>query len=392
MNNNDKPLRILEVIDNYFPIVDGVVNVVDNYAKHLSQIADCEVLAPKYPNAPIVDSYKLFKCNSISGGKYGVRLPVPTFDRKLRKHLKENKYDIIHLHSPVTLGKYILRYAKKHNIPTVITIHTMYHDEINRSVKIPFLQWFALNFLLTTIKKCDFIWAVAEGNKKCLKDIYKIDKPCEVVRNGTDYLLPTIDEQSSLQQNIRLQYALKDDEIVLLTVGRIVLVKNIQLVINTVKLLKDRGLHIKYFIVGDGDYKNQLKKLVTKLQLENEVIFVPFLSDKKQLSAYYLAADLFVFPSTFDSCPLVIQEASAMKCPSIVTRDAPSSEVVVDGHNGFLAEDTAEAYADKVEELIKDKIKLKAVGENAQKEIYTPWKEAIKNVYQKYQEIVNSWK
>ena len=69
-------MKILEVIDNYFPTVDGVVSVVYNYAVRLNKKAECTVLAPKYPNAPIATEYELIACKSVSGGKYGVRLPV----------------------------------------------------------------------------------------------------------------------------------------------------------------------------------------------------------------------------------------------------------------------------------------------------------------------------
>ncbi len=391
--SKEQPLRILEVLDNYYPLIDGVINVVDNYAKHLSSIADCEVLVPKYPKGQPTPPYKIFKCISMSGGKYGVRLPLPILDRKLKKHLKENQYDIIHLHSPVTLGKYALKYAKKHNIPTVITIHTMYHDEINRSVKTPFLQRFALNFLLSTIKKCDYIWAVSQGSRDCLHNTYQIDKPCDVVRNGTDYDYPQSndDVRYKMAQDILRNLGISQDDFVLLTTSRIVMVKKIQLVIDAVAILKERGINVKYVIVGDGDYKAELEKQVKKLHLEDCVIFVGGINDHQLLSAYYLIGDLFCFPSTFDTCGLVVLEAAAMQLPSLVTQGSASSEKFIDGHNGYLAELAPTAYADKISEIIKTKDNLKEIGQNAQKEIYTSWNDVIKIVYNKYLDIVKDY-
>ena len=58
------------------------------------------------------------------------------------------------------------------------------------------------------------------------------------------------------------------------------------------------------------------------------------------------AADLFLFPSMYDNAPLVVREAAMMGTPSVILKGSTASEVIVDGVNGFLADQTPDSYAD----------------------------------------------
>ncbi|MFA6865966.1 MAG: glycosyltransferase [Clostridia bacterium] len=391
MVTENKPIRILEVVDNYYPSIDGVVNVVDNYAKLLNQKgkADVEVLVPWYPKSPNNDSYKVIRSLSLSGGKYGVRLPLPMFDIKLKKYLKHNKYDLIHCHSPATLGKLAVKLAKKQNIPIIFTVHTRYHEEINRAVKSKFLQKFALNFLLSTIKKMDYLWAVSDGNRVCLHEKYNIDLPCEVMRNGTD--IKDSDSVKVLEEKTKLinKLGLNKDDKILLFVGRLVLVKNIGMLFDIMKILKDKGENYKLIIIGDGDYKSNLMRKSHNLNLDDCVYFVGNISNRDKLSAYYLASQLFVFPSTFDSCPLVIKESVAMDLPLLVVKNSSSSEEVIDGHNGFVAENEPNIWADKILDIFSNTEVYNEVKNNCKKDLYQSWDDIVDNVFEKYQQIIN---
>lgn len=384
-------LRILEVVDNWFPIVDGVVQVVDNYAKNLNKIADCTVMCPKYPDMPVIDDYPIRYVPSMSGGKYGVRLPLPWLDLKLKKFLDEEKFDIIHLHSPVTMAKYILRYAKKRGIPVVTSIHTRYHEEINRSVKTPFLQRFALWFLTSSLKKSDYLWTVAEGVTEYAKSI-GVDNPCTVMRNCTDFIPPEKHEEEELRHAVRAKHSLKDDEIVLLTVGRLVVVKRWDVVIDAVKKLKDDGIKVKLLIIGDGDYRPTLEKQVKKLDIQNEVVFAGMVTDRRELASYFLAGDLLLFPSTFDTSGLVTIEAAAVGLPTLIVEGSSSAEAIIDRHNGYLCDGSAEGFAEGVKRVFSDKENYLEVRINAEKELYRSWAGEAPEILREYEEIVADYK
>lgn len=384
-------MRVLEVIDNYFPNTDGVVMVVDNYARLLNEIDgfECVVLAPRYPDAPAVEGYELVTCFSISGGIFGPRLPVPVFDGSLSKYLKNQRFDLIHCHSPATLAKYIVRYAKKRNIPLLFTAHTKYHEEINRFLKLNFMQKAILNFTLSSVKKMDYYWAVSDGIKDLLQEKYGIHKPCKVMRNGTDMSPDMADPD--VVSSIRASYGITNEDFLLMTAGRIVSIKNFQTVIDAVALLRDRNRSVKMILVGNGDYKYALQEKVKKLDLTDRVFFVDMVGDRKLLAAHYAACDLVPLASTFDTSSLVIREGFAFGKPAMVVRGSAPAEGITDEVNGYLCENTAESYADKIEKILLDRPAYQTVCENCLSDLYTPWSKIVDIVSKEYRVVVEDW-
>ncbi|MCM1306100.1 MAG: flippase-like domain-containing protein [Bacteroides sp.] len=387
-----RKIRVLQVLDNYFPIIDGVVNVVDNYARILNERfgdeLSCDALVPRYPPPYKNDvGYKVIRTLSMSGGKYGVRLPLPQLDLKLKKYLRENRYDLVHCHSPVTLSKTALKYCKRNGIPIVFTVHTKYHEEINRSVKLKPLQKFALGFLLSSIRKMDYIWACSEHCKEVLKDVYKIDRPCDVVPNGTD--LFNADSERINERAAEIAAAIKrtDDERLFLFVGRLVVVKNISLILKTFACLREKGIQARLVLVGDGDYKERLIKEADELGISDYCEFVGRVTDRAELAAYYKAADYFLFPSTFDNASLTVREAEAMGTPCVVVENSSSSEGIVDCENGFTAENSPDAWADKIEFIENNREIYLRVSERCSKNVQS-WDEVMDIVWSKYKEII----
>ena len=95
-------------IDTYYPMVDGVVSVVDNYAKRLKKYANVIVFAPdcagtqKYDDSKF--NYKVIRCKSIKMPIIDYSAPIPKLDKEFKKELKDTKLDIVHIHSPFMLG------------------------------------------------------------------------------------------------------------------------------------------------------------------------------------------------------------------------------------------------------------------------------------------------
>ena len=123
-------MRILEVLDTYYPKFDGPTMVITNYCKSLNKLNDvkAEVCVPRFPNYQDNQPFTVTRVKSLKGPEnyyYG----LPKFDKKLKKYLKENKFDIIHIHSPFTMCGFFAKYAKKHNIPSVFTFHTKFKED-----------------------------------------------------------------------------------------------------------------------------------------------------------------------------------------------------------------------------------------------------------------------
>ncbi len=375
-------MRVLEVLDTYYPKFDGPALVITSYAKSLNKLegTKAEVCVPRFPKYEDHQPFPVFRVKSQKGPE-GYYYGLPSFDGKLKKFLKENKFDLIHIHSPFTMCGYFTKYGKKHGIPTIYTFHTKFRDDFERLLKLKLSQKIALKYIMNNINRADYVLTVSDGAADTLRE-YGYKKEIKVLRNGTDLVCPTNEQE--LKDKITQQYGLKKDEKVFLSVGRIVENKKLDFALLVMKELKTSGVKFKYLIVGAGPYEQQLKEKVSELNLEDCVIFTGKIMDREFLSAHYLRADLFIFPSTFDTASLAPIEAAAMKLPTIMTKGCSTAEIITDGRNGILAvEDDAKDWANKIISAIEND-ELKTLSENAQKEVYKTWDQVaieVKNYY-----------
>lgn len=384
-----KEIKVLEVLDCYYPKFDGPCLVVTSYSNSLlKQGVDVKVAVPKFPNYQDNQKFEVYRTKSIAS-KEGYRCALPGIDGKLKKFLKENKFDIIHIHSPFTMCKFFTKYGKKNNIPTIFTFHTKYKEDFQRVLKLKLLQNFMMKYIMKNINNADYVWTVSNGAGDCLRE-YGYKKDIKVIRNGTDLEYPT--NSKKLITTVNEKYNLKDDEIVFLSVGRIVENKKLQLALKAMKIVSDKGFKFKYLIVGDGSYLEQLKTLVNELNISDKVIFTGKIMDRELLSAHYLRANLFIFPSTFDTASLAPIEAAAMKLPTLMNEGCSTAEILTDNVNGFLAKEDESAWAEKIVELLQNKKKLSDAKELAFKQVYRSWDSVADEVLDNYKKIIEERK
>lgn len=373
-------------IDTYFPMVDGVINVVDNYAKRLNdEEFQVIVFAPKTRNKKYVDnfSYKLQRCKSVKIFFLDYDLPLPRFDRKFKKTLKESNLDIVHIHSPFGVAKMGIRYAKKHNIPVVATLHSQFEKDIFQSSKSKLITKIMLKSIMRVFNRCDEYYAV---NSKISQVFlrYGTKHLPPVQRNGTD-MTPVKDETKALEM-VNKKFNLRADENVFLFVGRINVLKNILFTVQALSKLKDQNF--KMFFVGDGVDMDKLKKEIEKYHLQDKVILTGKIYDRELLECLYLRAKLFLFPSMYDASSLVQIEAASQKTPTLFLKDSATSATVTENVNGFLADPTPEAYARKIEEILADEKLYKTVQEGAVRDLFVTWDDTVKEMKEKYKQQI----
>lgn len=379
-------MRVLEVLDTYYPKFDGPTMVITNYCKSLNKIegVQAEVCVPRFPKYVDTQPFHVQRVKSMKGPEnyyYG----VPKFDGKLKKFLKENHFDLIHIHSPFTMCGFFARYGRKHNIPTIFTFHTKFREDFDRMLKLKMTRKIAMKYIMSNINKVEHVLTVSDGAADCLRE-YGFRKKIDVIRNGTDLICPK--NEKELKDKITELYKLKKDEFVFLSVGRIVENKRLGFALEVMKCLKNKGLRFKYLIVGAGPYETELKMKVEQLDLKDEVVFTGKIMDRELLSAHYLSADLFVFPSTFDTASLAPIEAAAMKLPTIMTSGCSTAEIIDDGKNGILAiENNAGDWAERILSIINEN-KLSNLSESAYKQVYKTWDDVAKEVYEYYLKVL----
>lgn len=383
-----KRLKIGIFLDNYYPTVDGVVLVVDNLAKCLSKDNDVTVVVP-YTSSYTEDKdrpYKVERINSIPLPFTDIRLGIET--NKLTKEyhrLVKEKFDIIHIHSPFTIGSLGLRVAKKLNIPCIATMHTRFDYEIRKIANSNVIVNKVIKKIIKVYNKCDKCIAVNNAMIKVFYD-YGYKYTPTVIYNGTD-LLPLKNVKENLTRVNQL-YNLTEDETVLLFVGRITDIKNIFFILDSLKLLKEDGIKFKMLYVGTGPDESKLKNKILEYHLEDCVITTGKIMDRTLLSAIYKRADLFLFPSLFDASSLVQIEAAVNETPGLFIERSVTADTITNNVNGYTCELDTKIYKDKIKEILSDETKLKKVSKKARTMLGKDWSSISKETYKLYLEEI----
>lgn len=377
--------------DTFYPMVDGVVSVVDNYAKHLCKYANVIVFVPEIPNSNFDDSifpYKVVRCKSINIPYGDYSWPQPSFDKEFLNTLNNYKLDIVHIHSPFGLGKVGIKYAKKNNIPVVATMHSQFKQDFQRVVKLNSFASILTKTRINIFNKCDECWAVNSEVARIFYEDYKYKTLPRVMNNATEMKPISKDSKEILQ--INKKYKIKDDEKVFLFVGRLNKLKGVTFIANSLKILKDKNPNFKFkmLFVGTGQDEVELKELVKNNKMQKEILFCGKVTDRNLLAAFYKRADLFLFPSLYDASSIVQIESASQSTPGLFIKGSATTATVKDNINGFICDYNEEKYADKIIDIMNNSKLYKEVSKNCYKDLYVNWDDKIKEVYNLYKELI----
>ena len=386
-----KKLTIGLFNDSFFPMADGVIMVVDNYARVLSEYANVIVFVPRYTGKEYDDSrfpYKVVRCHSLKVPFLDYSLPIPKLDRKFEKELDKYKLDIVHIHSPFTMGEVGLKYAKKHHIPCIATMHSQFKQDFEKAVKSEFLAKKLNDKLIKLFNKCDECWAVNKEVARIYYEEYKYKCMPRVMNNATE-MEPVADVKKA-HEFINKKYNIKKDEKVFLFVGRINTLKNILFIADCLKAVKEKApkLKFKMLYVGAGQDEEKLVDKIAECHLENDAILCGKVTNRKELAYYYSRADLFLFPSVYDASSIVQIEAASQKTPAVFLKNTATAATVTDNVNGFLSDYTVGAYSDKIIEVMNNKELYEKVSQNAYIDLYKTWKQMVDKAYELYKEFI----
>lgn len=382
-----KEMVIGQFNDSYPPVMDGVANVTRNYAYWLHQKhGQCYVVTPAFPGYQDEDPFPVLRYSSLPLlFRPPYRLGCPHLDRKVQRRLKEIPFDLVHTHSPFSSGQLALKIARQKGIPLVATFHSKFYDDFKAVVKADNIAWFGVKQVIKYFSQVDAVWTVSQGTANTLRE-YGYQGRVEVVYNGTDFEPPTDRETRCAAINERLGIA--PTERVFLFVGQHIWQKNVRMLIQALHLLDKWGVTYRMIFVGTGYAEPEMKKMVKELGLAERVTFMGSVLDRELLKSLYARADLFLFPSVYDNAPIVIREAAAAQCPSVVVAGSNSAEGIIDNVNGFLTSDDPEHLAQRVQAIVNDPQRLAEVGAEAQRTVYRHWEHIIDEVAARYRDLI----
>lgn len=181
---------------------------------------------------------------------------------------------IIHAHSVFPDGYYAMKLSEKFSIPYILTVRGLFDDRYKNTLVKKVLK---NAFKLTTPSYSLYA---------ALKDNYNV----ELLPHGIDDFWYTTEKKHYSREPIKL-----------ITVSRLLEMKNIQTILHSIAELKHEGIAVEFSIVGDGEYKKELERLVKELAITDCVIFHGWLTSEKIMEVYrnHHIFIMLSYPETF---------------------------------------------------------------------------------------------
>ncbi|MGA0351305.1 MAG: glycosyltransferase [Acholeplasmataceae bacterium] len=379
-------MKIGFFVDAYYPMMDGVVNVVNQYATILSHDHEVYVFAPKPGDKTYKDDfpYQVIRVLKIQVPNTDYHLALPTFDAKLNKLLSRIKLDIVHIHSPFSMGELGVSYAKKYHVPLFATLHSQYKKDFELRLKLKPLTEMMLNDIIRRLNKCDQTFTVNPS----ILDVYMnygLNKAPEIIPNATEM---TYQMGHQHVQSLMKTHHISPEVFNMLFVGRIDKIKNISFIIDTLEKLKDFMPKFHMYFVGKGPDEDYFKSLIKSKKLTSFCTFTGPIYDRGKLSAMYEIADLFVFPSLYDTNSLVQLEAASQKTPTIFIKGSATAHHITHDINGYLVDANPTLFAEKIYHISSNIDLNKTIGEKAFETIYHPWEDSVNKVLEYYKKAL----
>jgi glycosyltransferase involved in cell wall biosynthesis len=377
--------------DAFTPIMDGVTNVVKNYAYWLDKkYGESYVATPAYPGYVDREEFPVLRYYSIPIKKREpYRFGLEVLDINFRSTIKSIPFDIVHAHCPFTSGVIAQQIAKKNNIPIIATFHSKFYDDFKQVLKIDAFAKICTRIVIDFFSRVDQVWTVSKGAADTLLE-YGYKGKVEIVPNGSDFIVPAnmdvLIEQTEVKLNIQ------KDDLVFLFVGQHIWQKNVKLIVDALHRVSQQNIPYKMFFVGDGYAQDELQNYVRELGMSEKITFLGKILDRDYLRSLFARADLFLFPSVYDNAPIVVQEAAAVGTPSLVIAKSNAAEGIVDNVNGFFSDNDSISYANRIIQIAQNEDNLKNVGDKAKNTIYRNWENIVDEVNERYHDIVQRYK
>ncbi|ADQ13554.1 glycosyltransferase [Halanaerobium hydrogeniformans] len=257
----------------------------------------------------------------------------------LYKIIKKENPDIIHSHlyAANILSRVI---GKLTSAPVIIsTIHNSVFGGKLREISLKFTDKFSSLNTIISDKAASNAIKMNITNKDKLKVIY----------NGVDVEVFEDYSQMAERKKIIKELNLENDIPILLSVGNLSKQKGYPVLFKALEKLKDKNKSFYLLIAGKGKLENQLKELVKKYDMKNEIYFLGTRRDIPQLMA---AADFFVMSSHWEGLPVVLLEAMASGLPVIYTNVGGVGQVIDSNFGYLVTPDDENELADKIIEMI----------------------------------------
>ncbi|MBC8509171.1 MAG: glycosyltransferase [Anaerolineales bacterium] len=337
----------------YYPTVSGVVRSVSSFR---------DVLADQGHNvfifAPLASEYVdtqpfVFRYPAIDLPQYPQFPFAIPISNCLDRILPSLGLDVVHSHHPVLLGQIAVAKAEELRLPVVFTFHTRYREYSHYlAISQDFVKEQIDHWLRDYMARCHHIIAPSESIRDLLSHEYGVTSQVSVLPTGIDLNTYRDLDRAAL----RKQYGW-EDKLILISVGRLAKEKNWDTLLRAASPILKSDPNFSLVVLGDGAERKDLRKLAKNLEIAGQVDFLGEITPN-DIPGYLTAADVFIFASVTETQGLVTMEAMAAGLPVAAIDATGTRDVVTDGIEGFLTENSAPALTAAIELLLDKEMRL----------------------------------
>jgi glycosyltransferase involved in cell wall biosynthesis len=299
-----------------------------------------------------------------------------------------HEIDIAHAQYNTPYSDYsALRYAKKKNVPFVVT----YHNDAPESGGIFIRNWankiYNRTLLKNVLSGADTIIATSNSYINESRFLPNYKEKIEVIPNGID--LKEFENNLS-KAECREKLNLPQDKKIILFFGNIVVYKGPHILLKAIAIIKDFIKDFELVFAGRGEMQEELIKMAKKLGVEKNIRFTGYVEEHLK-PLYFKSADIFCLPSInlAEAFGIVNLEAMACGIPIVSTKLGGIPDVVEDGKSGLLAKpNDEESLAEKLIYLLENEDAAKKMGKHGKQKVRDySWEKIAEKTEEIYKEL-----
>jgi 1,2-diacylglycerol 3-alpha-glucosyltransferase len=342
-------MRIAIFAESYPPVVNGAATAIALLVGALRERHEVVVYAPGFPGHkerdPAVRRFHSYRLPPEP--EYPLAIP---FSPALFREFIQARFDVVHTHSPFTLGQVGRRWAHRAGVPAVTTYHTLYTEYTH------YAPWVPPRFGRACIRgitrgHCNASQAVTvptEPIRRILQE-YGVTRPIEVIPTGVPFPEPPAPAPAFP----RAALGIGADAPIVMYAGRLAKEKNLGLLFRAFRRVHEVEPGAVLLLAGAGPWDAEARRMVEELGIGAAVRFAGLL-DPERLARCYADASVFGFPSLADTQGMVLVEAKAAGLPSVCVGEFGPAIVVRDGLDGLLVSNDEEQFAAALLRVIRE--------------------------------------
>jgi len=288
-------------------------------------------------------------------------------------YIQREKFTEIIISTPGPIGLTALLAAKMLNLQTSGIYHTDFPQYIRILTEDSFLESVAWHYMHWFYGQLDTVFVNSEEYRQSWIDRGLDPEKLKIFPRGLDTELFTPGKREPAFWE---KFEASNGQVRLLYVGRISREKDLDVLANAYRRLRDEGLPVQLFVVGHGPYSQALSETLP------DAVFTGYLTGV-ELATAYASADVFTFPSTTDTFGNVVIEAQASGVPVVVSDSGGPKELVEDNENGLITKShDVDDFTRAVRTLVVDPTLRKRMSVYARKSVVArSWPSAFRKFW-----------